>query len=72
MHRAVVLRFSLPVWLALLGVPVTSAQEVPAPAVAPESLGRQGRDYVDREYSWDTIDAKMEDLFARTATIEGP
>jgi glycosyltransferase involved in cell wall biosynthesis len=31
------------------------------PALA-ESLGRQGRDYVDREYSWDTIDAKMEEI----------
>jgi glycosyltransferase involved in cell wall biosynthesis len=30
-------------------------------------LGRQGREYVEREYSWETIDAKMEDLFARTA-----
>lgn len=30
------------------------------------TLGRQGREYVEREYSWDTIDAKMEDLFART------
>jgi glycosyltransferase involved in cell wall biosynthesis len=30
-------------------------------------LGEQGRRYVDREYSWETIDAKMEDLFARTA-----
>jgi glycosyltransferase involved in cell wall biosynthesis len=31
-----------------------------------EALGRQGREYVDREYSWETIDAKMEELFART------
>ena len=31
-----------------------------------ETLGRQGREYVEREYSWETIDAKMEDLFART------
>jgi glycosyltransferase involved in cell wall biosynthesis len=31
-----------------------------------ESLGRQGRAYVDREYSWETIDAKMEELFGRT------
>ena len=30
------------------------------------ALGRQGREYVEREYSWQTIDAKMEDLFART------
>ena len=37
-----------------------------------ESLGRQGKAYVDREYAWETIDAKMEDLFARTGTIEGP
>ena len=32
-----------------------------------ETLGRQGREYVERAYSWETIDAKMEDLFARTA-----
>jgi len=31
-----------------------------------EALGRQGRAYVDREYSWETIDGKMEELFART------
>jgi glycosyltransferase involved in cell wall biosynthesis len=31
------------------------------------TLGRQGQEYVEREYSWETIDAKMEDLFARTA-----
>jgi len=31
------------------------------------SLGRQGRAYVDREYSWETIDAKLESLLARTA-----
>ncbi len=31
------------------------------------TLGRQGREYVEREYSWQTIDAKMEDLLARTA-----
>jgi glycosyltransferase involved in cell wall biosynthesis len=30
-------------------------------------LGEQGRAYVDREYSWETIDAKMEELFRRTA-----
>jgi glycosyltransferase involved in cell wall biosynthesis len=30
------------------------------------ALGRQGREYVGREYSWETIDAKMDDLFART------
>ena len=27
-----------------------------------ESLGRQGRDYVEREYSWETIDAKMDEI----------
>jgi glycosyltransferase involved in cell wall biosynthesis len=32
-----------------------------------EVLGRQGREYVEREYSWETIEAKMEDLFVRTA-----
>ncbi len=31
-----------------------------------QALGRQGREYVEREYSWQTIDAKMDDLFART------
>jgi glycosyltransferase involved in cell wall biosynthesis len=31
-----------------------------------ERLGGQGRSYVEREYSWETIDAKMDDLFART------
>jgi glycosyltransferase involved in cell wall biosynthesis len=31
------------------------------------ALGRQGKAYVDREYAWETIDAKMEDLLARTA-----
>jgi glycosyltransferase involved in cell wall biosynthesis len=33
------------------------------------SLGRQGRAYVDREYAWETIDEKLEDLFARTTNI---
>ncbi|MGE5125521.1 MAG: glycosyltransferase family 4 protein [Betaproteobacteria bacterium] len=36
------------------------------PALA-SALGGQGRSYVEREYSWAAIDAKMEDLFARTA-----
>ncbi len=31
------------------------------------ALGRQGQAYVERECSWPAIDAKMEDLFARTA-----
>jgi glycosyltransferase involved in cell wall biosynthesis len=31
------------------------------------SLGRQGQAYVERQYSWETIDAKMESLLARTA-----
>jgi glycosyltransferase involved in cell wall biosynthesis len=31
------------------------------------SLGRQGQAYVEREYSWETIDAKLESLLARTA-----
>jgi glycosyltransferase involved in cell wall biosynthesis len=35
------------------------------PALA-RRMGEQGRAYVDREYSWETIDAKMEDLLART------
>jgi glycosyltransferase involved in cell wall biosynthesis len=34
-----------------------------------EALGRQGREYVDREYSWETIDAKMEALFSRTGPV---
>jgi glycosyltransferase involved in cell wall biosynthesis len=32
-------------------------------------LGEQGRSYVEREYSWATIDAKIDDLFARTAGV---
>jgi glycosyltransferase involved in cell wall biosynthesis len=32
-------------------------------------LGEQGRAYVDREYAWETIDAKMESLFERTAGV---
>lgn len=35
------------------------------PALA-RRMGEQGRAYVEREYSWETIDAKMEELFART------
>jgi glycosyltransferase involved in cell wall biosynthesis len=31
------------------------------------SLGRQGKVYVDREYSWETIDAKLDALLAETA-----
>jgi glycosyltransferase involved in cell wall biosynthesis len=31
------------------------------------SLGRQGQAYVDREYAWETIDEKLEDILARTA-----
>jgi glycosyltransferase involved in cell wall biosynthesis len=31
------------------------------------ALGRQGKGYVDREYAWETIDTKIEDLLARTA-----
>ena len=31
------------------------------------SLGRQGKAYVDREYSWETIDAKLDGLLAQTA-----
>jgi glycosyltransferase involved in cell wall biosynthesis len=29
------------------------------------SLGRQGKAYVDREYAWETIDAKLEGLLTR-------
>lgn len=32
-----------------------------------DALGRQGQAYVEREYSWGTIDAKLESLLARTA-----
>jgi glycosyltransferase involved in cell wall biosynthesis len=31
-----------------------------------EALGRQGREYVEREYSWETIDAKMDGIFSQT------
>lgn len=31
------------------------------------ALGRQGRAYVESEYAWETIDAKLESLLARTA-----
>jgi glycosyltransferase involved in cell wall biosynthesis len=31
------------------------------------ALGRQGRAYVECEYSWETIEAKLESLLARTA-----
>jgi glycosyltransferase involved in cell wall biosynthesis len=30
-------------------------------------MGEQGRAYVEREYAWETIDAKVEDLLRRTA-----
>ena len=30
------------------------------------ALGRQGKSYVDREYAWETIDAKLDELLART------
>jgi hypothetical protein len=30
------------------------------------SLGRQGKAYVDREYAWETIDAKLDGLLSRT------
>lgn len=32
------------------------------------ALGRQGREYVEREYAWPTVVGKLEDLFARAAT----
>lgn len=35
------------------------------PALA-RRIGEQGRAYVGREYSWETIEAKIEDLLART------
>jgi glycosyltransferase involved in cell wall biosynthesis len=31
-----------------------------------ERIGRQGQAYVEREYSWETIDAKMDELLSRT------
>jgi glycosyltransferase involved in cell wall biosynthesis len=36
------------------------------PALA-RRMGEQGRAYVEREYAWETIDAKMDDLLRRTA-----
>jgi glycosyltransferase involved in cell wall biosynthesis len=33
------------------------------------TLGRQGKAYVDREYAWETIDAKIDDLLARTSVV---
>jgi glycosyltransferase involved in cell wall biosynthesis len=35
------------------------------PALA-RRIGEQGREYVEREYSWQTIEAKLADLLART------
>jgi len=31
------------------------------------TLGRQGREHVEREYSWESVEGKVEDLIARTA-----
>jgi glycosyltransferase involved in cell wall biosynthesis len=36
------------------------------------ALGRQGREYVDREYSWERIDASMESFLARVAPKPPP
>jgi glycosyltransferase involved in cell wall biosynthesis len=36
------------------------------------ALGRQGREYVDREYSWDRIDTTMETFLARIAQSPSP
>ena len=33
------------------------------------SLGRQGQSYVEREYAWETIDAKIDELLAKTAPV---
>jgi glycosyltransferase involved in cell wall biosynthesis len=32
-----------------------------------EILGRQGHEYVEAEYSWDRVTAKLESLFARVS-----
>jgi glycosyltransferase involved in cell wall biosynthesis len=34
-----------------------------------EVLGRQGQEYVEAEYSWDRVEAKLEDLFARVRRV---
>jgi len=36
------------------------------------ALGRQGRDYVEREYAWPTVLGKLEDLFERAARSTCP
>lgn len=36
-----------------------------------EALGRQGKAYVEREYSWGAIDAKMDEIFSQTGSV-GP
>jgi glycosyltransferase involved in cell wall biosynthesis len=30
-------------------------------------IGEQGREFVEREYSWDVVESKLDDLFARTS-----
>jgi glycosyltransferase involved in cell wall biosynthesis len=35
------------------------------------ALGRQGREYVEREYAWPNVLGKLEDLFARALAAEG-
>jgi glycosyltransferase involved in cell wall biosynthesis len=36
------------------------------------TLGRQGQAYVEREYAWERIEAKLEDLFARALGRDSP
>jgi len=37
-----------------------------------DALGRQGREYVEREYSWDRVDATMEGFLERMASAAAP
>lgn len=36
-----------------------------------EALGRQGREYVEREYSWEQVDARVEAFLARLSSAPG-
>ena len=62
---SVLLRFALLPILRGEARPVLAHLERPALA---RELGRQGRDYVEREYAWETIDARLDELFARTGS----
>ena len=43
----------------------------PIPALA-DAMGAAGRDYVEREYTWDTVLDRYEALLERTAEIGAP